>query len=194
MAQTLKYLDQLLAGYPDNTAGLISAENIRDHLVSTIGGRGLIENTANFTIPITSGVWTSINQLLPSPIHSEVLWTFDGNNLLHSNYGIGDTVVPVGYVKLGQFLSIIELTKPGGGSDNYALQFTKNNVGVGQPESVEFGAAGTQTITLLHPALVDLSVPSDTFGVQIQGTGTSADLECGYFTLQISDSLLLAAP
>ena len=195
MAQTLRYYDELIAGLPDNSAGLIAAVNIRDMLVSTIGGRGLIENTDNFTIPITSAVWTSINPLLPVPAHTETFWNFDGNNLAFSNYTASvDTIVPAGYTKFVQFMAVVELTKNSGGADVYEVQFSKNAVGIGEPESVEFTEAGVNTVTLLHPLLADVSVPTDVYGVQIQGVGTSDDLECGYFSMQISDSLLLQAP
>jgi len=194
MAQTLLYLDEVLAGFPDNISQLILPVNIRDQIVSTMRGVGFLEETTNVTVPITDGVWTAINPLLPAPVHTETLWTFDGNNAAVSNYAaLTDTVVPAGYSKLGAFVSVLELTKSGGGSDNYQVSYTKNGVTFGEPESVEFPEAGVETLTLLHSFIADVSVP-DAYGVQIQGVGTSADLELGFFSMQVSDSILLTAP
>jgi len=195
MAQTLRYVSQILSSLADNTQGLISAVAMRDWLASTIDGKGLLEATDNVNIPIVADTWVSINPLLVNAAHTETFWNVDGNNYLFPNYAAaGGTTVPAGYTKFGQFMSILELTKGGGGADAYQIQFTRNGVGIGEPESVDFPEAGTDTTTLLHPALVDVSVPTDLYGVQIMGIGTTDDLTLGYFTMQISDSILLEDP
>jgi len=195
MAQTLRYADEILQSFSDNISGLISAVALRDSFISNVDGKGLLEATDNVTLPITSGVWTAINPLLTNAVHTETFWSVDGNNFMFPNHSAGtETVVPAGYSKFGQFMSILELTKPGGGADSYSVQFTKNGVGMGEPESVVFTSAGTDTITLLHPLLVDVSIPTDLYGVQIQGVDTSDDLTLGYFTMQVSDTILLEAP
>jgi len=195
MAQSFKDVTELLAGFPDNTSGLISAANIRDFVVSIVEGKGLLEATDNVTINIVADTWVSINPLLLNAAHTETFWAFDGNNYAFSNHSnFASTTVPSGHQRFGQFMSILELTKSAGGSDEYSVQFTKNGVGIGEPESVEFNEAGTDTTTVLHPLLVDISLPADLYGVQIMGIGTGVDLELGYFTMQVSDSILLAAP
>ena len=60
-------------------------------------------------------------------------------------------------------------------------------------ESVEFAAAGSNTVTLVDWSLATLDV-ADTYGVQIQGVGTTDNLDLRYFSLQISDSILLSEP
>jgi len=195
MAQTLRYGTELIAALPDNVTGIISAETMRDWLVSTIEGKGLLEATDNVTIPIVAGTWVAVNPLLINAVHTETYWGVDGNNFMFPNHSASlSTTVPAGYTKFGQLMSILELTKAGGGADEYEVQFTLNGVGIGEPESVEFPEAGTDTTTLLHPLLIDVSVPSDTYGVQIMGVGTGDDLELGYFTQQVADSILLEAP
>ena len=143
--QTLRYADQLLAGFPDNVTGLISAENVRDFLVSILPGRGLLEETDNIALAIVADTWLSINPLLTNPDHTEMYWNFDGNNFAYPNHSGHGMTVPAGYSKSAQLLSILELSKSAGGSDDYEVQFTKNGVGIGQPESVEFPAAGVNT-------------------------------------------------
>jgi len=195
MAQSFKNVTELLAGFPDNVTGLISAENVRDFLVSIVEGKGLLEATDNVTLPIVADTWISINPLLLNAAHTETFWAFDGNNYAFSNHSnFASTTVPPGHQRFGQFMSILELTKSAGGSDEYSVQFTKNGAGIGEPESVEFNEAGTDTTTVLHPLLVDISLSTDLYGVQIMGIGTGVDLELGYFTMQVSDSILLAAP
>jgi len=195
MAQTLRYVNELLASAPDNTSGLISAEALRDFMVSIVEGKGLLEATTNVTIPIVADTWVSINPLLVGVVHTETYWSVDGNNYMFPNHsGSVVTNVPAGYSKFGQMMSILELTKPSGGSDSYEVQFTLNGTGVGEPESIDFSAAGTDTTTVLHPLLIDVSVPTDLYGIQIRGVGTGADLTLGYFTMQVSDSILLEAP
>jgi len=195
MAQTLRYVNELIASAPDNASGLISAVALRDFMISIVEGKGLLEATTNVTIPIVADTWVSINPLLVGAVHTETYWSVDGNNYMFPNHsGSVDTVVPAGYSKFGQMMSILELTKSGGGEDNYEIQFTLNGTGVGEPESVDFPEAGTDTTTLLHPLLIDVSVPTDLYGIQIMGIGTGDDLELGYFTQQVSDSILLEAP
>ena len=195
MAQTLRYGTELIAALPDNVTGIISAETMRDWLVSTIEGKGLLEATDNVTIPIVADTWVAVNPLLINAVHTETYWGVDGNNFMFPNHSASlSTTVPAGYTKFGQLMSILELTKGGGGADEYEVQFTLNGVGIGEPESVEFAEAGTDTTTLLHPLLIDVSVPSDLYGVQIMGVGTGDDLTLGYFTQQVADSILLEAP
>ena len=193
--KTFKTITELDAGLPDNTQGLIVAENIRNLLVSVVDGRGHLEATTNVTLPITDGVWTAVNPLLVGAVKSTTYWEIDGNNYFYPNQSNAvNTVVPAGHKRDGMFLGVLELEKTGGGADNYSVQYTLNGVGIGSPESVEFAEAGINTLTLIHPQLVDISLPTDLYGMQIQGVGTSDDLDLGYFSMQITDSILLDQP
>jgi len=195
MAQTLRYVNGLLANFPDNSSGLIKAEHVRDFVSSFVNGRGFIIDETAVTLPVEQLTWVSINPLLLSPEHTEqTLWTFDGNNYGVSNYSaMTDTVVPSPYNKLVSVVAVLDLTKNAGGADAYQLQFTKNGVGIGLAESVEFPAAGSATVTLVDWSLADISL-LDTYGVQIQGVDTTDDLVLNYFSMSIEDSILLEAP
>ena len=196
MSQTLLYLDQVIAGFPDNASKLIEPVNVRDFAVSILVGVGFLEETENTAVPISDGVWTLINPLLPSPIVSEqTLWQFDANHLIHSQYSIlVNTVVPSGYTKLCSLVAVLELSKSAAGADNYQVSYTKNGATFGEGESIEYDAAGTQTLTLLHSFQADISIETDVYGVQIQGVGTNDDLVLGYFTMQVRDSVLIQDP
>ena len=197
MSETLRYVDGLLANFPDNSQGLIDAVNMRDFVASFINGRGFLVEEDPVTLPISDGVWTHINPLLPDPeiSTSETLWVWDGNNYAVNNYlAIPDVIIPSGYSKLLQIVAVLDITKVAGGADNYLIQVTKDGVGIGLSESVQFSAAGTQTITVLDSSVADLSVAAATYGVQIQGVGTTDDLVLNYFTQSMNDSILLSSP
>jgi hypothetical protein len=191
----LQYLDEVLAGYPDNTAGLINPINSRNHVVSTIRGVGFLDSPTTITLPVENGVGVIINPLLLDAVFTDAtLWTFDGNNFAISNYGsLTDVTVSPGYTKLAQFVVVLSLEKTGGGADSYQFQFTRNGVGVGLAEDVPWSAAGTQVVTTLYTSLYDVST-QDTIGVQVIGVGTTTDLLLHNFELSVSDSVLLTDP
>ena len=57
--ETLKIASQLLADFPDNTAGLIDAVQSRNFVVSVAVGVGFVEDDpaqVPYTIPMTDGV------------------------------------------------------------------------------------------------------------------------------------------
>jgi hypothetical protein len=194
MAQTLRYLDELLANYPDNTAGLITPENVRDQLVSTVAGVGFLADTTEVTVPITDGVPTLINPLLTAPVTLPELWLFDGNNLGVSNYtALTGTVLPAGYTKILSIVAVAVLEKTAGGTDVYDLQFTRTGVPIGVAETVAYTAAGVQTITVVVRALADVSAP-DTYGLTVAGLGTNDDLQLHSFEMNLTDAIMLTDP
>ena len=195
MSQTLRYVAGLLTNFPDNSQGLIKPVNMRDFVASFINGRGFLVDETPVNIPILDGTPTSVNPLLLSPsVTLTGLWVFDGNNFAIQNYqAIPDIIIPVDYSKLLSMVAVLDVTKTAGGADEYLFQYTKNGAPQGLAESVQFTAAGTQTITLLSTDLANLSL-SDTYGVQITGDGTTDDLTLNYFTMTMADSILLAAP
>ena len=195
MSETLRYVEGLLTNFPDNSQGLIKPVNMRDFVASFINGRGFLVDETAVVIPITDGVPIAVNPLLLSPVGTATgLYIFDGNNFGVQNYqAIPDVIIPASYQKLLSHVSVIDVTKVAGGADNYLFQQTKNGVGFGLATSVQFTAAGSQTVTIIATDLVDLSL-SDTYGVQMTGVGTSDDLTLTYFSMTLSDSILLAAP
>jgi hypothetical protein len=191
---TLRYVTELLAEFPDNVSSLIVPVNVRDFIISYVKGIGFIEDTTSFNIPITDGVPTAVNPLLTAPISTTELWGVDGNSFLHSNYSVLGDTVPAGYTKLANFVSVLALTKSGGGADNYFVSFTKNGVQIGLDEDLQYTASGSQVITVLLSQLVAVDVESDVYGIEITGNGTTDDLTCTYFSMQVSDNVLLSDP
>ena len=194
MAQTLRYLDELLTNYPDNTAGLITPENVRDQLVSTVAGVGFIADTTQVSVPIIDGVPTALNPLLVAPITEPELWRFDANNLAVSNYSaLTDTAVPAGYTKILSIVAVVVLQKVAGGSDVYDMQFTRSGAPIGVAETIVYAAAGTETITIVNRGLADIST-ADTYGLTVTGIGTNDNLELHSFEMNLTDAILLTDP
>lgn len=194
MAETLRYVTELLDSFPDNTQGLITATTQRDHVISTVVGSAFLEDTTGVNVPISDGVPTIVNPLLVAPTSTTGLWAFDGNNFAITNYQlVADLVIPAGYTKLASFVIVMSLTKSAGGADNYDVQFVKNGVPQGLVEAVQFTAAGTQVVTSILSDLADIS-GSDTWGIQIEGDGTTDDLTLNNFEMRVTDNVLLVGP
>jgi len=194
MVTTLRYLDELLAGFPDNTQGLITAEKERDFVISIAEGIGYLADQTDVVIPVTDGVPVSVNPLLLGPATTDQLWRFDGNNLATPNYNaVPGLTVPPGHSKLVGLLGILSLEKLSGGDDSYSAQFTQNGVGIGLNEFFNFPAAGGQVVTLITAIVGDIS-GTDTYGIQITGQGTGDNLTLHSFEQRIQSSILLAAP
>ncbi len=195
MAQTLRYRSELVAGAPDNTSGLIDAIQLRDMVVSMASGNGAVETTADVTIPIVSGTPVAVNPLLTGVSVFGSLWGADGNSFLFPNYSavLTDTTIPAGYTKFCRFQAMLALTKQGGGTDTYSIQFTRNGVLVGDAHDVLFSGTDTDTITVPYFTNQDVGV-ADTFGVSVTGVGTGDDLVLESFSMDVADELLDAAP
>ncbi len=195
MAQTLRYRSELVAGAPDNTSGLIDAVQLRDMIVSMASGNGAVETTSDVTIPIAVGVPVAVNPLLVGVSVYGSLWGVDANSFLFSQYVtvLPDTTVPAGYIKFCRFQATLALTKQGGGTDNYLIQFTKNGVLVGVAHDVVFSGTDTDTVTITYFVNQEIRV-SDTFGVSITGVGTGDDLVLESFSMDVTDELLDVAP
>ncbi len=194
MVTTLRYLDELLSGFPDNTQGLITAEKERDFVISIAEGVGYLADVTDVVIPITDGVPVAVNPLLLGPATTDQLWTFDGNNFAVSNYSaVPGLTVPPGHSKLVGLLGIMSWEKVSAGDDSYSAQFTLNGVGVGLNEFFNFPAAGAQVVTLIGALVGDVS-STDTYGIEVTGQGTGDDLTLHSFEFRIQSSILLSAP
>jgi hypothetical protein len=193
MATTLRYLDEILANLPDNTAKLITPENVRDGFASVKVGLGYMYSTTEVTVAIDPDVWVALNPLLVNVTVADELWTFDANNYAKSDYTtLSNVIVPAGYSKVLSIRTLVNLDKAGGGSDPYEFQYTKNGVGIGQVEPVIF--RGTpQLETFMIDTLADIST-ADTYGLQVRGVGTGDDFDMQAFSMQLFDSYLASAP
>jgi len=195
MAQTLRYLDELLGAAPDNTAGLISAEALRDFMVSMTQGSGFIADTTSQTLNIPLlDMPLSINPLLLAPTEVGAGWSTDGNNFSFPEYvAMPSTTIPPGYSKLATFVCVLSLEKITSQEDNYDVQFTEDGAPIGVPETIQFQGTGAQVVTVLTSRIVDVSaVPL--YGVQISGIGTSDDLDLHSFEWTVNDRMMWEAP
>ena len=194
MAETLRSLDELIASFPDNSTGLITAVTQRDHVVSTTDGFGYLADATDVIIPIVDGVPVAVNPLLVAPISTTQLWVFDGNNLGVNNYGaVADLTIPPGYSKLVSLLAVLSVEKLAAGADNYSIQFARDGVGFGLDAFFTFAAAGAQVLTIVTSDVTDIST-IETYGVQLTGQGTADDLTVHSFEMTVRDSILLTAP
>ncbi len=195
MAQTLLYGSEVLAGFPDNTAGLITPEDVRAFTVSSLVGQGFLETTTQITVPIISGTPVAVNPLLTGITTAGDLWLVDGNNNLTPDYAtkLTDTIIPAGYNKLCRFVSIMSLQKVGGGTDTYEFTFTEDAVPVGTQQTVIYAGTNSLVVTSMVTRSVDISV-APVFGITIEGVGTGEDMNVLSFEMSVSDAMLNAPP
>jgi len=194
MAQTLRYLDALLASAPDNVTGLITAEALLDRDVSNAQGAGFLADTTPVDLSINPDIPLSINPLLTAAEHVGAGWDTDGNNLQYPNYSLGTgTVVPAGYSKLCSFVGVLSLEKLAAGVDTYDINFTKDGIAFGVPESIIFDGSTSQVVTVLASAIVDIST-TPVFGIQITGIVTGDDIRVHSFQQTVNDKLLWVSP
>jgi len=195
MSQTLRYVDEIIASFPDNSSGIIKEVSMRDFVISYASGGAFQETTTDVNIPIVSGTPVAVTPLLTGLTQVSGFWQFDGNNFVFADYvnQLPATVVPAGYTKLGRFLAVLGLTKAGGGTDTYNVQWTKNGVLVGVVHDVDYSGSTTRTVTIpfVSPQEIDTA---DTYGVSITGIGTGDDLTLESFSMQISDRILDTSP
>ena len=194
MAETLKYGEELLASFPDNQTGLITAEHMRNAVVSAVSGGLKITERDSFTAPMDSGVVTLINPLLPSPDVHGTLWATDTNNRAFQNYAaiIPSLTIPAGYVKLVNFQFMFGLNKIGSGTDTYLFQLDMDGAPVGAGIIYDI-----TTDPQYMAANVMVPVEYDTphlFGLAITPQGTGDDLSFEAFHMVITDYQLWSAP
>jgi len=197
MAQTLTYLDDVIASFPDNTAALITPVQMRDFTVSMAIGGAFVEDTTPVTIPVVSGTAVAMNPLLTAATATEFLWSVDGNNFMFPDYAasLAGTVVPAGYEKVVTFVSSLVLSRSGGGTTNYDFQFGRSPSDlIGLPTSVEWTAAYALNVTVINTLSVDVSDVLTTYGVYVTGVGTGTNLTLESFEFNSRDRIRNTAP
>lgn len=195
MAETMRYISECLAGFPDNVSELIRPENMRDYVVSAHDGGGSLISEDTASIPITSGVPVLINPLVAGPHAFGVFWTFDGNSLAVSNYAaaLPSTIIPSPFYKAATIRCDMELNKTAGGTDSYDFHLVKNGVAFGLPTVVRYDTSEAKHVHLEWFLNADISAP-DTYGVQVTGLGTGDDLTMSYFSFLVQDTANWEAP
>jgi len=195
MSETFRYMAQVLAGFPDNSQGIISAENIRDFVISAHNGGGALVSSDTVTIPITSNTPTDITQHVTSPQLYGSTWTFDGNNYAVANYtaAFPSATLPSPLHKATTFKVQMELNKTKAGADPYDFYLIKNGTAISIPIRVRYDSSEAKHVGLEWTVNADIS-STDTYGVQVIGVGTNDDLTMSYYSMLIQDTPLWEAP
>ena len=194
MATTLRYGEELVAGFPDNAQGLITAEAMRDTIVSQRSGGAQITDDTGFTAPITAGVPTQINPILPSPTISSGLWAADGNNRLFPNYAavMSGLTIPAGYSKFAQVFFNMAVLKQGSGEDAYLFQLDNNGTPIGAGVTYTLSVTAT-VVSFLTSSAVTLDGGA-LLGLTVTGVGTGDDIDFTAFEQVVVDYQIWGAP
>ena len=96
--EQLRYLDEILAGFPDNTAGLIKPIDVRDAVLSMAIPFGAASSLAGGTI--TQTTWGDINGGLNLAFLGGQGVNMDGSDRLYVDRTLA--TVPAGWTMLGQ--------------------------------------------------------------------------------------------
>ena len=194
MATTLRYGEELVAGFPDNAQGLITAEAMRDTIVSQRSGGGLVFDHNAFDVPVVLGTPVNINPLLPSPTVGQGLWGTDANNRQFPNYAaaIPGLTIPVGYQKLVQVFFSIAAAKIGQGEEQYRFQLDNNGTPLGQ------GVVHTlypepSVISMLFNEVARLDAGS-LLGLTVTGVTSGDDIAISAFEQFVIDFQMWSAP
>jgi len=171
--EILKSAAGLLAGFPDNVSGQIAASDSRNFVISVITALGHVEDDTSWTIPITSGVPTVVNPLIPgSKVFTGNFFTLDGNNAFIPDYG--SVIINPGTIRLVDAEAFIIVTKSGSVAQ-YETQWRVGGVPIGTPITQEIQATATQLILAEEEFVYDVEVGAP-LDLQITGIGTNDDL------------------
>ena len=168
--------------------GMEKVEHMRNVVVSQrSGGVSITQSGTPFTVPVTAGVPTLINPLLPSAVVQGVLWTADGNNRATPNYTVAmpTTVIPVGYKKFTEFEFTFAADKSGPQDQQYLFQLEVDGTPVGLGVTVTV-VAEPQVITLYASSLVSIDSAAAA-GLAVTGVGTSDDIQIESFEMAVLD-------
>lgn len=194
MADTLKYIDEALAGVPDNTSGLVTPQDVRELALSGIADGASLYEYDPFTIPFVGlGVPVDIPLLLPSLVSLvSIGWLVDVNGHLVPDWP-ASIIVPVGHTRALTLSSIIVATKQGGGTGDYAFRFTKDGTPLAGPGEVI--TLTTVAESMIH-AQLDLNVISDAavYSITAEGIDSTDDLDITEFQLRVEGGALLTDP
>jgi hypothetical protein len=131
MSQTPRVLSQLLALLPDNTSGLISAEDVRDQIVSLYPSRGALELTGTpvATTFATTGAYIPLagTTVIDASVCSTCVDS-PGNGQLRFLKAVDQVVL------LNATLAVL----PAGNNKQYSFTFAKNGVPIDNLHVTQF--------------------------------------------------------
>lgn len=190
--ETLKDATGLLAAFPNNLAGLISANDSRDFIVSVTAGIGFLEDDpadVPYTIPMSDGVPVDFLATYPgTPLFAGNFWKLNGNNQLVPSYTDFGVNVPAGTIRLNSGSVLINLQKVGGGTADYEFQGLEGGQLTGEPVVRTIGASAELQV-FSGVRLYDVSL-AGAIDFRITPLGHSDDLQISDFRVSISGSML----
>jgi len=184
--EVLKSAQGLLAGFPDNVSGQISAVDSRNFVISAVNGIGAFDHQAQFILPMTDGVPTILNPALTPIDVVGNFFTLDGNNAWIPDYG--SAIINPGTVRLVDFLGVFVADQVGGGLDTYNLQVRVGGVPINTPipNSVS-GAAERFFIQTEFAYDVQIGGAID---LSVTPVGTNDDLDISFAYQRVNSQLI----
>lgn len=177
MTQTPKILSALLAELPDNTTGDISAENIRDAVVSLFPARGQIYHTNNGTSTFTgTGVYSPI--VVTTALDNDTS-SSDVSQPASATLKMLKNVAQVALVN-----ATLEVL-PANNNQRYTFTFSKNGTPI--PElafTAYFGNLGGNAAGVFLSGLMAMTY-NDELSVVVKNDTSTASLTCSQFTMSL---------
>jgi len=180
MADTLLGFVDSMDGMPDNSSQLVSAQDVRQSLLSSQSDRGAsFASGGPWTVPIVAiGTWVDIPvavgvDMVQSP--AVLFWRMDANGHLFYNYTAdwSTTTVPAGLIRAVTLTAVIGLDPNG---DTWEFAFTVAGVIQEPVEIVETaGQTDAVTLTLIAGQGIEPFV-APPVSVQVRNMDTASDL------------------
>ena len=126
--ESLRTVSELLALFPDNTSGLITALASREQTVSMAPAIGVLESDpvqTPFAIPLVAGVPVAVPAQLVLPLFRGNYWQLDGNNAMEPSYAAEGITVPPGHLRFVDGLITMQAAKATGGTEVYSFAGTQ---------------------------------------------------------------------
>lgn len=182
--ESLLTLAEVLASLPDNNSNLIDPLDHRNEVISLVNDVAFLEEDDPFVIPITDGVFVSINLQLVTPEFLGNGWSLDGNNAFFTDFGV--VTINPGLERLLSMQCSILLNKQGGGTSDYTFQFHVAGAPVGRVINIAEISTAQQEVTFEETLTFDYSIGiTDPVTIQVRGDGTGDDLDVDDFSMKL---------
>ena len=189
MPDTLKGFSDFMADLPDNTAGLITPQSLREAILSDTADRGAAYGDGGPWTVTNPGVdqWFSIPLAIQGDMNlspASLFWSMDANGRLFYDYATyyPNVVVPPGLIRAVRVVGVI-----GFDAQSDVWEFGVNVGGVVQSPTVKIDTASTTDNTQAIVSVGDgLDVSSATpVTIVARNTSDSTDLELHSFSYRV---------
>lgn len=172
MVDVLRDLSEVLANLPDNNAGLITPQDVREIVWSltpdTIGVSLDPPIPVVVTVP-EAPAWASLNLALSGQLNGTdaLFWNVDANGAAGPGAWPLDVQVNPTLIRLVTVRALVQFDPAGSGL--FTVQLTRDGAGIGDPVSVDAVPSTDRTqVALVHTERVAYFDPVPRYGVQIQ--------------------------